>query len=114
MNAQQRVDMIKTWAKRGAQIQWLAFKATQPFLNIFGISAIADYYANKYIDQLIDKGEMQALFKYIDVRTSKQGVAFESAAYNYAAVKMNGTPEQIMKAEKDLDEKFYAFARLNT
>lgn len=79
-------------------------------------NAVAQYIASHIIDYILvavsDAAEMQVFFIYIDVRTSKQGQDFFSAAKENRDIQKTGTPEEKAHAEKVLIDKFRAFAKL--
>jgi len=99
---------IGSKALMGALVSALPFMAS-PFLKW-----IASKFINWILNKLAGHTEMAIFFKYIDVRTDRQGMDFEKAAFAHHAAQINGTPEEKAHAEAVLLEKFRIFARLNT
>lgn len=85
-----------------------------PFLASPIIQPIVQWFVEMIINRIVDAGEMQAFFFYIDTRVDKQGKEFEAAAYANFEAQKNGTPEQKQAAKEDLMRKFKSFAVLKS
>lgn len=81
--------------------------ASLPFLKLPVISFITETIVKKIITAGIDSAEVAVFFKYTDLRVNKQGMAFVEAAQKHNLEK---DPELKKVLEKDLIEKFKAFA----
>lgn len=84
-----------------------------PFFKLPIIGWLTEAIIKKIISTVVDLGEMQAFFWYIDMRTSEQGAAFENAAKENRKAQESGTPEEKKRAEENLINTFRDFAKLN-
>lgn len=97
---------------REAVMGWLI--AQIPVLAHPFLRAVLNQFIDELMNFIVDGAETGVFFRYIDVRSTRQGRDFESSAFRNAVAQMSGTPEEKANAKKDLLEKFYAFAPLTT
>lgn len=113
MTRDEQVNAIKFIAKEGSTKTIVsAIVAACPPLVIF--SPVLSFLIGLIIGYAVDKTEIAAFFKYIDLRTNAQASEYEKASNEYALAKKSGDKEKITNAEKNLIAAFKRFAKLNT
>ncbi len=111
------VEFLKSTALsigKKAVIEWLV--AQLPAALVTGLigsifTPILGFAVGKILEVAINETEIGAFFLYIDLRTSAQGRAFESAAQTNLDKQKSGTPEEKAQAEKELVDAFRAFIK---
>jgi hypothetical protein len=112
---QEYVDALKASAiATGKKVLIEALVKRVPFLFIPVIGPLVELIVGKLVEILIQQTEFAIFFKYIDMRVDDQGREFSQAAINNRNMQFHGTPEEKEKAEKELIEKFRAFAILTS
>ena len=85
-----------------------------PFLFIPVVGPVVGLLIEKLVTILVTETEFGAFFLYIDFRVDAQGRAFSEAAIRNHKAQLSGDKNEIVKAEKELIERFRAFAILGS
>jgi hypothetical protein len=93
-------------------MDWLIARA--PFLSWSFPNLVVGYLVGLVLEIAIKETEFGMFFVYIDVRTTRQGRAFEAAAARNKYVQEFGTAEDKQRAERDLIAAFRDFVRLTS
>lgn len=75
------------------------------------LNPLFGFIVGKALEIAIRETEMGAFFLFIDLRTSAQGREFEKYAEANFEKQKTGTPEEKARAEKELIDRFRAFAK---
>lgn len=112
MSREEYVATLKSAAVQiGTKAVMASLVAEAPIFANPILGGIAEAIAEHYMNEIVNFAEFGAFFLYIDVRTDQQGQDFFDAAARNVKAKLNGTPEEKALAEKDMLDKFHAFAR---
>lgn len=84
-----------------------------PFLSIPFFRKIAEGALNALFNHLANKTEMGVFFLYIDTRVALESDDFEEKAYKNFKAQRYGTSDEKIKAEKELWDSFYRFAKIS-
>lgn len=107
---QDYVDAIKKSAiSTGKKVLIQTVASKLPFLFVPVLGPIVSLALGKVVEILVEQTEFAIYFKYIDLRVDKQGRDFSQAAIRNLEAQKSGDKEEIVKAEKELMEKFKSF-----
>lgn len=113
MTRQETVDALKRAAKSIGTTSVMSYLTTvAPWVQFPVLRTIVSSIVGYVLGVAIDKTELGAFFLYIDVRTSLQGRDFADKALKNREAQRNGTPEEKLRAEKELIDSFRALVRL--
>lgn len=83
-----------------------------PFMSWGPLGLIAGYVVEKILTIFINGAETGIFFAYIDLRVNAQAQDFSSKALANAIAQKQGTEDEKIKAQKDLEDSFIKFVSL--
>lgn len=107
------INSLKLAIKEGGKTLVLQIlKSRLPFLANPVLSPVVSYFVGQVLTILVDNTEFGAFLIYTDIRTTKQGKDFISAANRNRIAQESGTLEEKESAKKELMDSFRKFAVL--
>jgi hypothetical protein len=83
-----------------------------PFLGNGFFGPIVGYWMGVLFAKLMGEAEVEAFIKYIELRTTPQGRAFEASAFKYHNAKQSGDQKEVERARKKFLDDFHKLALL--